>query len=262
MWWMVGCAPASRSPDGTSRPRAILTTVETRRSRTPRSALPNSTGCRPQRWARASCVIPRRLRLTRMFGGTGQHGGLGLRLSKLRPRGGPRTRLLSRLKEHSIPTRKTKLSASNRAWTSSSGGRGDEIGLYSCCGVCPKTSSPDGQRVSPDLYRELRRLRPVEAYASRKRLVRLAWSRTRLILRMARGPIRLFERPKARSTVAWPLATVWAMKSHDNGAGHEAEPKCGGKTRAGGTCKNAAGFKTGHPGIWSVRVPRRSYPNP
>lgn len=42
---------------------------------------------------------------------------------------------------------------------------------------------------------------------------------------------------------------VEAMKSHDNGAGHEAEPKCGSKTRAGGTCKNAAGFKTGHPGI-------------
>ncbi len=39
------------------------------------------------------------------------------------------------------------------------------------------------------------------------------------------------------------------MEPHNNGAGHEGEPKCGGKTRAGGMCKNAAGFKTSHPGI-------------
>jgi len=39
------------------------------------------------------------------------------------------------------------------------------------------------------------------------------------------------------------------MKPTENGAGYEAAPSCGGKTRAGGSCKNAAGFKTSHPGI-------------
>ncbi len=39
------------------------------------------------------------------------------------------------------------------------------------------------------------------------------------------------------------------MKLPGSETGHEGEPaKCGAKTRAGGTCRNVAGYKTGHPG--------------
>jgi hypothetical protein len=39
------------------------------------------------------------------------------------------------------------------------------------------------------------------------------------------------------------------MKPPGNEPGHEGEPpKCGAKTRAGGGCRNTAGYKTGHPG--------------
>jgi len=63
-------SPLSSSPAATLSPLAIFTSVEIRRSRMPRSALANSTGCRPARWAASSWVIPSSARRVLMFAPT------------------------------------------------------------------------------------------------------------------------------------------------------------------------------------------------